>query len=97
MNFGLLFEMQRPYEGTDIDWNTLYKETLDQVELADRVGYDRAWFVEHHFLLGFSGSPVSRGNLRSAQPAYEEHPDRLRRVHPPARASGSDRRARGHG
>jgi alkanesulfonate monooxygenase SsuD/methylene tetrahydromethanopterin reductase-like flavin-dependent oxidoreductase (luciferase family) len=57
MNFGLLFEMQRPYEGTDIDWNTLYKETLDQVELADKVGYDRAWFVEHHFLLGFSGSP----------------------------------------
>ena len=57
MNFGLLFEMQRPYEGNDIDWNTLYKETLDQCELADQVGFDRVWFVEHHFLLGFSGSP----------------------------------------
>ena len=57
MNFGLLFEMQRPYQGGDIDWNTLYKETLDQCEMADQVGFDRVWFVEHHFLFGFSGSP----------------------------------------
>ena len=28
MKFGLLYETQRPYEGTDIDWNALYKETL---------------------------------------------------------------------
>ncbi|HBD83751.1 MAG TPA: hypothetical protein DC056_07080, partial [Dehalococcoidia bacterium] len=57
MKFGLLYEMQRPYEGTDIDWNTLYKETLEQCELADQVGFDNLWFVEHHFLTGFSGSP----------------------------------------
>ena len=57
MKFGLLYEMQRPYEGTDIDWNTLYKETLEQCELADQVGFDNLWFVEHHFLPGFSGSP----------------------------------------
>jgi len=57
MKFGLLFETQRPYEGNDIDWNTLYKETLDQCELADQMGFDNLWFVEHHFLTGFSGSP----------------------------------------
>jgi alkanesulfonate monooxygenase SsuD/methylene tetrahydromethanopterin reductase-like flavin-dependent oxidoreductase (luciferase family) len=57
MQFGLLYEMQRPFEGTNIDWNTLYKETLEQCELADRVGFDNLWFVEHHFLTGFSGSP----------------------------------------
>ena len=57
MQFGLLFECQRPYEGTEIDWNALYKETLDQCELADQVGFDNLWFVEHHFLTGFSGSP----------------------------------------
>jgi len=57
MKFGLLFEMQRPYEGTEIDWNALYRETLDQCELADQVGFDNLWFVEHHFLFGFSGSP----------------------------------------
>ena len=57
MQFGLLYECQRPYEGTEIDWNALYKETLDQCELADQVGFDNLWFVEHHFLTGFSGSP----------------------------------------
>ena len=57
MKFGLLYETQRPYQGTDIDWNALYKETLEQCELADQVGFDNLWFVEHHFLTGFSGSP----------------------------------------
>jgi alkanesulfonate monooxygenase SsuD/methylene tetrahydromethanopterin reductase-like flavin-dependent oxidoreductase (luciferase family) len=57
MKFGLLYEMQRPFKGTEIDWNKLYKETLEQCELADQVGFDNLWFVEHHFLTGFSGSP----------------------------------------
>ena len=57
MQFGLLYEMQRPFEGTEIDWNTLYKETLEQCVLADQMGFDNLWFVEHHFLTGFSGSP----------------------------------------
>jgi alkanesulfonate monooxygenase SsuD/methylene tetrahydromethanopterin reductase-like flavin-dependent oxidoreductase (luciferase family) len=52
-----LYETQRPYQGNDLDWNSLYKETLDQCELADQLGFDNLWFVEHHFLLGFSGSP----------------------------------------
>jgi hypothetical protein len=26
MRFGLLYEAQRPFKGTDIDWNKLYKE-----------------------------------------------------------------------
>ena len=57
MKFGLLYEAQRPYQGNDVDWNSLYKETLDQCELADQVGFDNLWFVEHHFLMGISGSP----------------------------------------
>ncbi len=57
MQFGLLYECQRPFQGTEIDWNALYKETLEQCELADQVGFDNLWFVEHHFLTGFSGSP----------------------------------------
>jgi alkanesulfonate monooxygenase SsuD/methylene tetrahydromethanopterin reductase-like flavin-dependent oxidoreductase (luciferase family) len=57
MQFGLLYEMQRPFQGKNIDWNTLYKETLEQCELADRLGFDNLWFVEHHFLTGFSASP----------------------------------------
>jgi alkanesulfonate monooxygenase SsuD/methylene tetrahydromethanopterin reductase-like flavin-dependent oxidoreductase (luciferase family) len=57
MKFGLLYEAQRPFEGKNIDWNALYKETLEQCVLADRMGFDNLWFVEHHFLTGFSGSP----------------------------------------
>jgi len=57
MRFGLLYEAQRPFEGTTVDWNALYKETIEQCVLADRVGFDNIWFVEHHFLTGFSGSP----------------------------------------
>ena len=57
MQFGLLYEAQRPFEGTTVDWNTLYKETLEQCVLADKMGFDNLWFVEHHFLTGFSGSP----------------------------------------
>ena len=57
MQFGILYEMQRPFQGAEIDWNSLYKETLEQCELADQVGFDNLWFVEHHFLTGFSGSP----------------------------------------
>ena len=57
MQFGLLYECQRLFQGTTIDWNALYKETLEQCELADQVGFNNLWFVEHHFLTGFSGSP----------------------------------------
>ncbi len=56
MKFGLLYEMQRPFQGTEIDWNTLYQETLEQCELAHHVGFDHLWFAGHHFLTGFSGS-----------------------------------------
>ena len=38
MQFGPLYECQRPFQGTEIDWNALYKETLAQCELADQVG-----------------------------------------------------------
>ena len=57
MNIGLWFETQREIEDGDIDWNSLYKETLEQCELADQMGFHNLWFVEHHFLTGFSGSP----------------------------------------
>ncbi|MCO5987629.1 LLM class flavin-dependent oxidoreductase [Actinoallomurus spadix] len=33
-----------------------FQNVIDQVVLADRLGYDTAWFVEHHFTRGFSHS-----------------------------------------
>ena len=56
MKFGLLYEMQRPHTGFEVDHSVLIEETLEQCILADEVGFDYLWFVEHHFMTSFSGS-----------------------------------------
>ena len=56
MKFGLLYEMQRPHTDFKVDHTALIEETLEQCVLADEVGFDYLWFVEHHFLTTFSGS-----------------------------------------
>ena len=53
MRFSLIYEMQRP----TLDDHALIEETIEQCILADEVGWDAVWFVEHHFLTGFSMSP----------------------------------------
>ena len=53
MKFGLAYEMQRP----GLDEHAVIEETLEQCILADEMGWDYVWFVEHHFLTGFSMSP----------------------------------------
>jgi alkanesulfonate monooxygenase SsuD/methylene tetrahydromethanopterin reductase-like flavin-dependent oxidoreductase (luciferase family) len=56
MQFGLLYEMEtpRPWHARS-EYNT-YWEALAQIELADRVGFDYVWEVEHHFLEEYSHS-----------------------------------------
>ncbi len=53
MKFGLAYEMQRPF----LDDHAVVEETIEQCVLADEMGWDYVWFVEHHFLTGFSMSP----------------------------------------
>ena len=53
MKLALQYEMQRP----ELDDRLVLKETMEQCILADQVGFDYLWFVEHHFLTGFSASP----------------------------------------
>ena len=48
------------------DEQQLYQNALDQVELADRLGYDYAWEVEHHFLEEYSHSPAPEVFLGAA-------------------------------
>lgn len=57
MKFGIFYEHQLPRPWSDGAELRLYQEALDQVELADRVGIDFAWEVEHHFLEEYSHSP----------------------------------------
>ena len=56
MQFGIFYEHQLPRPWADGDEHRLFQEALDQVELADRLGIDFAWEVEHHFLEEYSHS-----------------------------------------
>ncbi len=56
MKFGIFYEHQLPRPWRDGDEHRIYQEALDQVELADRIGIDHAWEVEHHFLEEYSHS-----------------------------------------
>ena len=50
MKFGMLYEHQLPRPWTEGSEQLLFNEALAQVELADRLGIDCVWAVEHHFL-----------------------------------------------
>jgi len=56
VKFGIFYEHQLPRPWTDGAEQRLFQEALDQVELADRLGIDHAWEVEHHFLEEYSHS-----------------------------------------
>ncbi len=54
MKAGLIYEIEsvKPH-GPDHEYR-VYWETMAQIELADRLGFDSVWTVEHHFLNEFS-------------------------------------------
>jgi alkanesulfonate monooxygenase SsuD/methylene tetrahydromethanopterin reductase-like flavin-dependent oxidoreductase (luciferase family) len=56
MRFGLLYEHQLPRPWTEGTEHRLFKDALAQVELADSLGIDYIWEVEHHFLEEYAHS-----------------------------------------
>jgi len=58
MKFGLFYEHQVPQPWTEDSEHRVLQEALEQVELADRLGVDTVWEVEHHFLEEYSHSPA---------------------------------------
>lgn len=54
MKFGIFYEHQLPRPWTQNSEYDLLQQSLSQVELADRLGYDYVWTVEHHFLEEYS-------------------------------------------
>src|SRR5262245_53372219 len=66
MKFGIFYEHQlpRPWDA-DSEYRLLH-ESLDQIELADRLGYHYAWEVEHHFLEEYSHSSAPEVFLGAA-------------------------------
>ena len=56
MKFGLVSEMQNPLVNGVVDETRLVEETIEQCVLADQMGFNYLWLVEHHFLPTFSAS-----------------------------------------
>jgi alkanesulfonate monooxygenase SsuD/methylene tetrahydromethanopterin reductase-like flavin-dependent oxidoreductase (luciferase family) len=54
VRFGLFLEHQVPRPWADGDDGRVFTEALEQIELADRLGFDTVWCVEHHFLSEFA-------------------------------------------
>jgi alkanesulfonate monooxygenase SsuD/methylene tetrahydromethanopterin reductase-like flavin-dependent oxidoreductase (luciferase family) len=59
MRFGIFYEHQLPRPWGNDGEHRLIQHALEQVELADRVGIDSVWEVEHHFLEEYSHSSAS--------------------------------------
>ncbi|CAB4877903.1 unannotated protein [freshwater metagenome] len=66
MRFGVFYEHQLPRPWHDGDEEQLFSDALDQVVLADRLGFDNAWVVEHHFLEEYSHSSAPEVFLAAA-------------------------------
>ena len=68
IKFGLIYEICRPepFDG----WMSepeAYWQALEQIALADELGFDHVWEVEHHFLEGYSLSSASAICSRACQ------------------------------
>src|SRR5213594_4350830 len=66
MKFGIFYEHQLPRPWSADSEHRLLQESLTQIELADGLGYDYAWEVEHHFLEEYSHSSAPEVFLGAA-------------------------------
>jgi alkanesulfonate monooxygenase SsuD/methylene tetrahydromethanopterin reductase-like flavin-dependent oxidoreductase (luciferase family) len=66
MKFGVFYEHQLPRPWVEGSEQQLFQDALSQVELADRLGIDYAWEVEHHFLEEYSHSSAPEVFLAAA-------------------------------
>jgi len=66
MKFGIFYEHQLPRPWEEDSEHTLLKDALEQIEIADRIGIDFVWEVEHHFLEEYSHSSAPEVFLAAA-------------------------------
>ena len=72
MKFGIFYEHQLPRPWTERSEYELLQNSLVQIELADKLGYDYAWEVEHHFLEEYSHSSAPEVFLAAASQRTEQ-------------------------
>jgi alkanesulfonate monooxygenase SsuD/methylene tetrahydromethanopterin reductase-like flavin-dependent oxidoreductase (luciferase family) len=66
MKFGIFYEHQLPRPWHEHSEHELMQNSLEQVALADQLGYDYAWQVEHHFLEEYSHASAPEVFLAAA-------------------------------
>jgi alkanesulfonate monooxygenase SsuD/methylene tetrahydromethanopterin reductase-like flavin-dependent oxidoreductase (luciferase family) len=66
MRFGIFYEHQLPRPWGPDDERRLVQDALEQIELADRLGIQYVWEVEHHFLEEYSHSSAPEVFLAAA-------------------------------
>jgi alkanesulfonate monooxygenase SsuD/methylene tetrahydromethanopterin reductase-like flavin-dependent oxidoreductase (luciferase family) len=77
VKFGVFHEHQLPRPWRDGAERTVLEEALEQAELADRLGIDYFWEVEHHFLEEYSHSSAPEVFLA----AVSQRTERIRLAH----------------
>jgi len=77
MKFGVFYEHQVPRPWDDGSEERVLAEALEQAELADRLGIDYFWEVEHHFLEEYSHSSAPEVFLA----ALSQRTERIRLAH----------------
>jgi alkanesulfonate monooxygenase SsuD/methylene tetrahydromethanopterin reductase-like flavin-dependent oxidoreductase (luciferase family) len=58
MKFGIFYEISVPRPWTEGKEKQVYDNCLEQVRLADELGFYNVWAVEHHFLEEYSHCPA---------------------------------------
>lgn len=71
MKFGIFYEMQLPKPWSETSEYDIFQQSLEQVQLADELGYDYVWEVEHHFLEEYSHSSAPEIFLAAASQRTE--------------------------
>ena len=56
MKFGMLYELQIPKPWHPKSEYNVFREGLEQIVLAEEMGFEYVWAVEHHFLTEFAHS-----------------------------------------
>jgi alkanesulfonate monooxygenase SsuD/methylene tetrahydromethanopterin reductase-like flavin-dependent oxidoreductase (luciferase family) len=57
VKFGIFYEISVPRPWDDGAEKKVYDNCIEQVKLADELGFDQVWAVEHHFLEEYSHCP----------------------------------------
>jgi alkanesulfonate monooxygenase SsuD/methylene tetrahydromethanopterin reductase-like flavin-dependent oxidoreductase (luciferase family) len=71
MRFGIFYEHQIPRPWGEDGEHRLLQDALEQIEIADHVGIDYVWEVEHHFLEEYAHSSASGVFLGAASQRTE--------------------------